>query len=170
MGGMYIYGDVKTNIEQGTEMWDRLQTINARYEREIKIREYERQIKKGWFRKPVIEKWYEVVDGYSNMVIVEMADQHGVELYLLGMINGDKMNTHGWIKRTRTPESKLAKGTIIREDLSGRQFIIESALETNDRYGYGVYLYKMINGPTPSFGLYRSEFTIVKEAPQSGLL
>ncbi len=103
-GGWYTLGDVRTNIEVGTELWHRLQQVNQIYINETIVAEYKRTISRGWFRKPRVEKWYKIIDGYDNAILIDQCDLHGAELYLLGIINGDKIHQNGWAKCT--PQNK----------------------------------------------------------------
>lgn len=97
--GVHIYADVKTNISKDSEMYRRLQEVNAFLEDPFVIQEYERYRYRGLFRKREAYKVYNIIDtGDMNCIIVENTDERGVELYLLGMINGHLSHTLKLIK------------------------------------------------------------------------
>lgn len=162
---VHIYSHVETNIDENSEMYRRLQEVNSFLDKPHVVIEYKRSRSRGWFRKPEEYTVYDIIDtGDTNCILVENTDERGVELYLLGMINGHKAHTLNLIKKDKAGnEVRIPDGSLVREDLTGRKYIVESSTETNNQFGYGVYLYKMVDGPIPTFGLYRREFTVLRK-------
>lgn len=57
-------------------------------------------------------------------------------------------------------ESIIPNGTEIVESRTGRKLKIVNAIETNNQFGYGVYLYRFEGLTDKGFGLYRSMFVL----------
>jgi hypothetical protein len=65
-------------------------------------------------------------------------------------------------------EERVPNNTIIKDIESGAKFKIIDAIETDNQFGNGVYLYEFENSPSKGFGLYRREFMIIA-TPRRGL-
>lgn len=62
-------------------------------------------------------------------------------------------------------EEMVPNGTRIRDikfDI-GKEYVISRSIETDNQFGYGVYLYKVQKEGGVVFGLWRSEFEIVED-------
>ena len=57
-------------------------------------------------------------------------------------------------------EQRIPNKTKIIEKQTGKKYTIIDAIETNNRFDYGVYLYQLKEANT-GFGLYEKEFKIV---------
>lgn len=57
-------------------------------------------------------------------------------------------------------EERIENGTIVKEIGTNRELKIVDAIETNNQFGYGVYLYRFEGLLNTGFGLYRKEFKI----------
>ena len=57
-------------------------------------------------------------------------------------------------------EERIPNKTKVIEKRTGKKYTIIDAIETNNRFGYGVYLYQLKEKRT-GFGLYESEFNIL---------
>lgn len=58
-------------------------------------------------------------------------------------------------------EERISNGTIVIEKETGKEHRIIDAIETNNKFGYGVYLYCFDDTKT-GFGLYESKFTVLE--------
>jgi len=57
-------------------------------------------------------------------------------------------------------EVRVENDTEVKEISTNRILKIIDAVETNNQFGYGVYLYRFEGLTDTSFGLYRSEFVV----------
>ena len=72
-------------------------------------------------------------------------------------------------------EERVLNDTLIKHNSTGINYIICDATETNNQFGYGVYLYSVkatnvTDQLSKGFGLYRQEFTIVSEPEERKFL
>lgn len=58
-------------------------------------------------------------------------------------------------------EKRIPNGVEVIEKDIGRKLKIIDAIETNNQFGYGVYLYRFEGLTNTGFGLYRSEFEVI---------
>jgi hypothetical protein len=65
-------------------------------------------------------------------------------------------------------EERVPNGTFIREHDTKRIYKIVDAIETNNQFGYGVYLYRLEGTTHTGFGLYRKEFDIMQTKVVAG--
>jgi hypothetical protein len=57
-------------------------------------------------------------------------------------------------------EKRIPNGTEVREIGAHRVLKIVDAIKTDNRFGYGVYLYRFEGMTNTGFGLYRSEIMV----------
>lgn len=57
-------------------------------------------------------------------------------------------------------EKKIKNDTIVKEISTDKALKIADAIETNNQFGYGIYLYKFEGLTDTGFGLYRNEFIV----------
>lgn len=60
-------------------------------------------------------------------------------------------------------EQRVPNGIRIKDIYTNEIYKIVDAIETNNQWGYGVYLYRVEGKLDTGFGLYRKEFEIVKD-------
>jgi hypothetical protein len=58
-------------------------------------------------------------------------------------------------------EERLPNGTKVKEISTNEVFTIVDAIETNNQFGYGVYLYRFEGKLDTGFGLYRKEIGVI---------
>jgi hypothetical protein len=58
-------------------------------------------------------------------------------------------------------EKRVPNQTEVVEKRTGRILKIVDAIETNNQFGYGVYLYRFEGFTHTGFGLYQSEFNVI---------
>lgn len=64
---------------------------------------------------------------------------------------------------TNQYEARVPNGTFVREIETGNIYKIVDSIETDNRWGYGVYLYRFEDKLDTGFGLYRHHFDIMKD-------
>jgi len=57
-------------------------------------------------------------------------------------------------------EEQIPNGTMVKDVYTNKIHKISYAIETNNQFGYGVYLYRFEGKLGIGFGLYRHEFEV----------
>lgn len=60
-------------------------------------------------------------------------------------------------------EKQLLNGQEVKVKKDGRILKIDSSIETNNQFGYGVYLYRFVSELENGFGLYRKEIDVISK-------